>query len=132
MEKIVVGMSGGVDSAAAAYLLKEAGFEVIGVTLRTWQSDDGSESLCCDIDDAKSVAFKLGIDYYPINCTSDFQRYVVDPFAKEYLHGITPNPCIECNRYVKRDKLLYYAQVVGAKYIATRHYASVVRLDNGR
>lgn len=132
MEKIVVGMSGGVDSAAAAYLLKEAGFEVIGVTLRTWQSDDGSESLCCDIDDARSVAFKLGIDYYPINCTSDFQRYVVDPFAKEYLRGMTPNPCIECNRYVKWDKLLYYAQVVGAKYIATGHYASVVRLDNGR
>ena len=102
------------------------------MTLRTWQSDDGSESLCCDIDDARSVAFKLGIDYYPINCTSDFQRYVVDPFAKEYLRGMTPNPCIECNRYVKWDKLLYYAQVVGAKYIATGHYASVVRLDNGR
>ncbi|MBR2672529.1 MAG: tRNA 2-thiouridine(34) synthase MnmA [Oscillospiraceae bacterium] len=132
MEKIVVGMSGGVDSAAAAYLLKEAGFEVIGVTLRTWQSDDGSESLCCDIDDARSVAFKLGIDYYPINCTSDFQRYVVDPFAKEYLRGMTPNPCIECNRYVKWDKLLYYARVVGAKYIATGHYASVVKLENGR
>ncbi len=132
MEKIVVGMSGGVDSAVAAYLLKEAGYEVIGVTLRTWQSDDGSESLCCDIDDARSVAFRLGIDYYPINCTSDFQRFVVDPFAKEYLRGMTPNPCIECNRYVKWDKLLYYARVVGAKYIATGHYASVVKLDNGR
>ena len=132
MEKIVVGMSGGVDSAVAAHLLKEAGFEVIGVTLRTWQSDDDSESLCCDIDDARSVAFKLGIDYYPVNCTSDFQKYVVDPFAREYLQGMTPNPCIECNRYVKWDKLLYYAKVVGAKYIATGHYATVVKLDNGR
>ena len=132
MEKVVVGMSGGVDSAVAALLLKKAGYEVIGVTLRTWEADDGTESRCCDIDDARIVAFRIGIDYVPVNCTADFRRYVVDPFSKEYLEGLTPNPCIVCNRYVKWEKLLYYAKVVGAKYIATGHYASVIRLENGR
>ena len=132
MDKVVVGMSGGVDSAVAAYLLKEAGYEVIGVTLRTWEADDGTESLCCDIDDARAVANKLGIRYVPVNCTSDFQKYVVDPFSEVYFRGMTPNPCIECNRYVKWEKLLYYARVIGAEYIATGHYASVVRKDNGR
>lgn len=132
MAKVVVGLSGGVDSAVAAYLLREAGYEVIGVTLRTWEADDGSESLCCDIDDARAVANRLGIKYVPVNCTSDFQRYVVDPFSKSYLRGMTPNPCIECNRYVKWDKLLYYARIVGAEYIATGHYAHVVRKENGR
>jgi len=132
MDKIVVGMSGGVDSAVAALLLKRAGYDVIGVTLRTWQSDDGGESRCCDIDDARSAAHKIGIAYFPVNCTLDFQRYVVDPFAKEYLQGRTPNPCIECNRYVKWEKLLYYARAAGADRIATGHYASVVKLDNGR
>ncbi len=132
MKKVVVGMSGGVDSAAAALLLKRAGYDVIGVTLRTWESDDGYDSRCCDIDDARSAAQKIGIDYYPINCTLDFQKYVVEPFAKEYLRGMTPNPCIECNRYVKWDKLLFYAKVVGADFVATGHYASVVKLENGR
>ena len=125
-------MSGGVDSAVAAWLLKQNGFEVIGVTLRTWEADDGSESRCCDIDDARDTANCLGIRYVPVNCLSDFQKHVVGPFAEEYLRGRTPNPCIECNRYVKWEKLLYYAKVVGAKYIATGHYASVIRLDNGR
>ena len=132
MNKVIVGLSGGVDSAVAAYLLKKDGYDVVGVTLRTWQSDDGSESLCCDIDDARSAAFAIGIDYYPVNCTSDFKRYVVDPFAEVYLRGMTPNPCIECNRYVKWDKLLFYAKISGAGFVATGHYASVVRLDNGR
>ena len=132
MSKVVVGMSGGVDSAVAAYLLKKAGYEVIGVTLRTWKAEDGGEGLCCDIDDARSVANKVGIRFVPVNCTSDFQQYVVDPFSKAYLSGLTPNPCVECNRYVKMEKLLYYAKVVGAEHIATGHYASVIRLDNGR
>ncbi len=74
MEKIIVGMSGGVDSAVAAYLLKEAGYEVIGITLRTWQADDGTESRCCDIDDARGVSYKLGIRYVPVNCTLFFQK----------------------------------------------------------
>ena len=132
MNKVIVGLSGGVDSAVAAYLLKKDGYDVVGVTLRTWQSDDGSESLCCDIDDARSAAFAIGIDYYPVNCTSDFKRYVVDPFAEVYLRGMTPNPCIECNRYVKWDKLLYYAKISGAGFVATGHYASVVRMESGR
>ena len=132
MEKIVVGMSGGVDSAVAAYLLKKAGYDVIGVTLRTWQADDGSESRCCDIDDARAVSNKLGIRYVPVNCSRDFQKNVVEPFAEEYLCGLTPNPCIECNRYVKWDKLLYFAKVLGADKIATGHYANIIKLDNGR
>lgn len=125
-------MSGGVDSAVAAYLLKKAGYDVVGVTLRTWQADDGSESRCCDIDDARSAAQKIGIKYVPVNCTLDFQKFVVDPFVKEYLRGTTPNPCVVCNRCVKWEKLLYYARVVGASRIATGHYACVIKLDNGR
>ena len=132
MKKVLVGMSGGVDSAAAAVILKKAGYDVVGITLRTWQSEDGLESRCCDIDDARMTAFKIGIKYFPVNCMSDFRQYVVDPFVNDYLQGMTPNPCIECNRYVKWEKLLYYARVVGADYVATGHYASVVKLDNGR
>ena len=85
MEKVVVGMSGGVDSAVTAYLLKNAGYEVIGVTLRTWRSELGDEGRCCDIDDARAVAYKLGIRYVPVNCISDFQEYVVEPFKNDYL-----------------------------------------------
>ena len=132
MDKVLVGMSGGVDSAVAALLLKQAGYDVIGVTLRTWEQGNGPDSRCCDIDDARSVAAKIGIEYFTVNCISDFQRYVVEPFTKEYMEGKTPNPCIVCNRYVKWDKLLYYAKVKGAKYVATGHYASIVKLDNGR
>ncbi len=132
MDKVLVGMSGGVDSAVAALLLKHAGYDVIGVTLRTWEQGDGPDSRCCDIDDARSVAAKIGIEYFTVNCISDFQRYVEEPFTKEYMEGKTPNPCILCNRYVKWDKLLYYAKVKGAKYVATGHYASIVKLDNGR
>ena len=132
MEKVIVGMSGGVDSAVAAYLLKQAGYEVMGVTLRTWQEEDGTEGRCCEIDDARSSAFKLGIPFYPINCLAEFREKIVDPFVSEYLCGRTPNPCIECNRFIKWEKLLYYAKVAGAKYIATGHYASVVKLSNGR
>ncbi|MBP5209567.1 MAG: tRNA 2-thiouridine(34) synthase MnmA [Clostridia bacterium] len=132
MDKVVVGMSGGVDSAVCALLLKQAGYDVIGVTLRTWQADDGSEGRCCDIDDARDTARVLGIPYYPVNCTFDFKREVVDPFVSDYLRGQTPNPCIRCNRYVKWEKLLAYAAVTGARYVATGHYASIVRTDSGR
>ena len=132
MKKVVVGMSGGVDSAVAAYLLKEAGYEVVGVTLRTWQSENGGEGRCCDIDDARDAANRIGISYLPVNGTFAFRRCVVEPFTRAYLNGLTPNPCVECNRFVKWEKLLYYAKVVEADYIATGHYASVVRLPNGR
>jgi len=132
MAKIIVGMSGGVDSAAAALLLKQEGHEVIGVTLRTWNSDDGYESRCCEIEDARVVAWKLGIPYHVFNCINDFREKVTKPFVDSYLNGMTPNPCIECNRYVKWDKMMYITDILRADYIATGHYASVVRMDNGR
>ena len=132
MAKVIVGMSGGVDSAVAAYLLKSEGYDVIGVTLRTWEAGDGRENRCCEIDDARSVAWKLGIPYYALNCADDFRKRVTEYFTDSYIRGLTPNPCVECNRYVKWDRMLYYAKVFGAEYIATGHYASVVKLENGR
>lgn len=125
-------MSGGVDSAVAAFLLKQAGYEVIGMTLRTWESSDGGESRCCEIDDARETARQLGIAYYTFNCLRDFRRHVVSPFVEAYLHGQTPNPCVNCNRFVKWERMLYYANVLRADYIATGHYAVVIRTENGR
>ncbi|MBR3516046.1 MAG: tRNA 2-thiouridine(34) synthase MnmA [Lachnospiraceae bacterium] len=132
MAKVIVGMSGGVDSAVCAYLLKAAGYVVIGVTLKTWVAADGKESRCCEIDDARLVADQIGIPYYAVNCISEFQRCVIDPFVQAYIHGLTPNPCIGCNRYIKWDRMLDFAKSMQAEYIATGHYASVVQLDNGR
>lgn len=132
MKKVLVGMSGGVDSAVAAYLLQKEGYEVCGVTLRTWDAGDGSESRCCEIDDARKVAWKLGIQYYALNSTAEFSRDVVDPFVQSYLRGQTPNPCIECNRCLKWDRMLYAAKVMEADLVATGHYAHVIQLPNGR
>lgn len=132
MTKVIVGMSGGVDSAVAAYLLKEAGYEVIGMTLRTWEAKDGVESRCCEIDDARETAWKLHIQYHAPNCIAAFNEKVKQPFFRSYIEGQTPNPCIECNRYVKWERMLYYAAVMEADYIATGHYASVVQRPNGR
>ncbi|MBQ6521111.1 MAG: tRNA 2-thiouridine(34) synthase MnmA [Anaerolineaceae bacterium] len=128
MTKVIVGMSGGVDSAAAAYLLKEAGYEVIGLTLRT----DSQEGRCCEIDDARAAAWKLHIRYYAPNVISDFEEKVKKPFFNAYLQGRTPNPCIECNRYVKWDRMMYFMSVLDADYVATGHYAFVEQLENGR
>lgn len=130
--RVVVGMSGGVDSAVAAYLLQQAGYEVIGVTLRTWQAADGSEGRCCDIDDARAACFRLGLRYYPFNCADVFRRRVIDPFVEEYLAGRTPNPCVACNPGVKWDQLLHCARVMDAAHVATGHYACVERMENGR
>lgn len=132
MAKVIIGMSGGVDSAVAAVLLKKAGYDVIGITLRTWISEDGQESRCCEIDDARRAAWKIGIPYYALNCLSEFQNAVTEPFVNDYLQGLTPNPCIVCNRDVKWEKMLYFAKVMKADFIATGHYASVIRLENGR
>ena len=132
MAKVIVGMSGGVDSAVAAYLLKQAGYDVIGVTLRTWLGSDGEESRCCEIDDARQTAQRLGIPYHVFNCTSEFERKVTKPFIEDYLHGLTPNPCVICNREIKWERLLYFAGILGSEYVATGHYASIVRLENGR
>lgn len=130
--KVIIGLSGGVDSAVAAYLLKQQGYDVIGVTLRTWQSDDGEESRCCEIDDARETARIIGIPYYVFNCISDFKCKVIKPFIDDYVNGMTPNPCVICNREIKWERLLYYAKLLEADFVATGHYASVIKLDNGR
>ena len=130
--KVIVGMSGGVDSAVSAYLLQLAGYDVIGVTLLGWEADDGTESRCCEIDEARRAAWKLNIPHYVFNCVSDFRDKVIKPFTDDYLKGLTPNPCIECNRYVKWERMLYAAKLLNACFIATGHYASVVKLSNGR
>ena len=132
MKKVLVGMSGGVDSAVAALLLKEAGYDVIGVTLRTWSGTEGEESRCCEIDDARETARLIGIPFYTFNCLSEFETKVVDTFIDDYLCGYTPNPCVICNRAIKWEQLLYHADIFKADYVATGHYASVVRLENGR
>ena len=132
MSKVVVGMSGGVDSAVAAYLLKKAGYDVVGLTLRTWEAEENKQSRCCEIDDASDSARKIGIEYHTLNCLSDFKSYVVEPFIDDYLNGYTPNPCVVCNRSVKWERMLYFAKVVKADFVATGHYANVIRMDNGR
>ena len=132
MAKVIIGLSGGVDSAVAALLLKQAGYDVIGVTLRTWVADDGEENRCCEIDDARDISRALGIPYHVFNCTSEFGEKVIEPFINDYISGMTPNPCVICNREIKWDKMMYYAKVLGADCIATGHYASVVKAANGR
>ena len=132
MKRVVVGLSGGVDSAVCAYLLKLAGYEVIGVTLKTWVFADGSESRCCETDEARAAADKLDIPYYVRSCIGEFRRYVTEPFVSGYLSGKTPSPCTVCNRYIKWDKLIEAADAMNADYIATGHYAQIVRTDSGR
>ena len=138
-KKVVVGMSGGVDSSVAAMLLKEQGYDVIGVTMQIWQ-DEETQVLeenggCCGltaVDDARRVAEKLDIPYYVMNFKQEFKASVMDYVVEEYLRGHTPNPCIACNRYVKWEALLKRSLEIGADYIATGHYARVDRLPNGR
>lgn len=138
-KKVVVGMSGGVDSSVAAYLLKEAGYEVIGVTMQIWQDEEtalqAENGGCCGlsaVDDARRVAQSLDIPYYVMNFKKEFKCHVMDYFVEEYLHGRTPNPCIACNRYVKWEALLRRSMEIGADYIATGHYAQIKQLENGR
>ena len=130
-------MSGGVDSSVAAYLLKEQGYDVIGVTMQIWQDDatEAAENGCCGIsavDDARRVAGQLDIPYYVMNFKNEFKCNVIDYFVDEYKKGRTPNPCIACNRYVKWESLLKRSLEIGADYIATGHYARIHQLPNGR
>lgn len=132
-------MSGGVDSSVAAYLLKEQGYEVIGVTMQIWQDEEEviqeENGGCCGlsaVDDARRVAASLDIPYYVMNFKAEFKKNVMDYFVAEYLKGRTPNPCIACNRYVKWESLLKRSMEIGADYIATGHYAKITELPNGR
>jgi len=144
-QKVVVAMSGGVDSSVAAALLKEQGHEVIGVTMQIWRKRDerqetclpagkaGDEKSCCSVsavEDARRVADKLGIPYYVLNFRDIFKKAVIDDFIREYNNGHTPNPCVRCNRFVKFDALLKKVRGLGADFIATGHYARVER-NNG-
>ncbi len=136
---VVVGMSGGVDSSVAAYLLQKQGYRVIGVTMRTWQDEEQetleAEGGCCGlraVEDARRVAQVLHIPHYVMDFREEFQTQVIDYFIREYQEGRTPNPCIACNRYVKWEALLRRSLDIGADYIATGHYARIRKLDSGR
>jgi tRNA-uridine 2-sulfurtransferase len=136
-ERIVVGLSGGVDSSVAAALLVEQGFDVIGVTLRVWpwREPEGSTKKfgsCCSpatVDDARAVARRLAIPYYLLNSEREFEHAVIEPFAREYAAGRTPVPCVACNREVKFGSLAQRARAWDAAAVATGHYARIARKD---
>ena len=125
--RVLVAMSGGVDSSVAAALLVERGHDVVGATLKLWGGE--SDSGCCsveDVEDARRVAQQLGIDHHVFNLTEEFDRHVVAPYVAEHARGRTPNPCIECNRSLKFDRLLERAERLGFDRLATGHHARVV------
>ena len=129
--KALISMSGGVDSSLAAKLMKDKGFDCIGCTMKLYHNEDAgieSSRTCCsldDVEDARSVAYKLGMPFYVFNFTDAFRDTVIRKFIESYENGITPNPCIDCNRYMKFDKLYERAKTLGCDYIVTGHYARI-------
>lgn len=130
-KKVLIGMSGGVDSSVAAAILKEQGYKVVGATMRLWtyaDNENSSHEGCCAesaVEDARRVCDKLGIEFYVMNFKELFREKVVDNFIDEYTHGRTPNPCIQCNKHLKFDAMLQKALAMGFDYIATGHYAKI-------
>ena len=130
--KVLVAMSGGVDSSAAALLLRDEGHETVGVTMRLWGGE--SDTGCCsvsDVDDARRVAQQLGIDHVVFNFSDDFDGRVVAPYVDAHVRGVTPNPCIECNRHLKFDRLIRRARELGFDAVATGHHARIVDTADG-
>lgn len=138
-QRVVVGMSGGLDSSVAAALLVEQGYEVIGITIKTYKYEDvggnvGNETSCCSLDginDARRVAAALDIPYYVYDFTDTFGEEIIDYFKDAYVAGDTPNPCVMCNRKIKWEEMIRRADALGADYVATGHYARL-RQENGR
>src|SRR6185312_1372706 len=135
-QRVVCGMSGGVDSSATAALLLEQGYDVIGITLKLWPQDcvNRAEDKYCGpqaVMDARSVSHKLNIPYYLVDESADFQRQVISYFAEEYKAGRTPNPCVMCNEKLKFGTLISRARQLGAEYIATGHFARTEKSPDG-
>jgi len=133
--KVLVAMSGGVDSSVAAKLLRDAGNECVGCTMKLFDNEDAGEPrehACCsldDVEDARRVAYGLGMQHFVFNFSADFRSRIIDKFIRSYQQGLTPNPCIDCNRYMKFDKLFDRADILGCDCVATGHYARIERRD---
>ena len=139
MKRVLVAMSGGVDSSVAAALLKKQGYDVVGVTMQVWDYtscgiEEGNGTCCSsvDVDDARAVADKLDFPFYGMNCEAKFKAKVIDPFISSYLQGKTPLPCVDCNTYLKFDHLIEKMNELGCDYLATGHYAKIETSSTGR